>query len=62
MKMVKDQERHFDTIRWMLCSLTKEEQINNLGRTEDKEDEDWRAIKMDPIFGEDEWVEVPRNV
>ena len=61
-KMVKEQERHFDAIRWMLCSLTKEEQVNNPGCIEDKEDEDWGALKTDPIFGEDGWVEVPRNV
>ena len=24
--------------------------------------ENWDAIKADPIFGEEEWVEVPRNV
>ena len=62
MNMVKEQERHFDTIRWMPCSLTKEEQVNNPGCVEDKKDENWGAIKTDPIFGEDRWVEVPYNV
>ena len=60
--MIKEQEKHFDAIRWMLCCLTKEEQINNPGCMEDKDGEDWGSIKTDPIFGEDGWDEVPRNV
>ena len=60
MQMIKEQEKHFDALRWMISSLSKDEPEANPPVTLDKDN--WDVIKTDPIFGEDGWVEVPRNV
>ena len=62
MQMIKEQERHFDALRWMISALNKDDLEGNPPVTLDKDKEEWDAIKADPIFGEDGWVEVPRNV
>ena len=62
MQMIKEQEKQFDALRWMISSLSKDEPEANPPVTLDKDKEEWDAIKADPIFGEDGWVEVPRNV
>ena len=62
MQMIKEQERHFDAIRWMISALNKEELEANPEGTLNKDNEEWDAIKADPIFGEEGWVQVPRNV
>ena len=58
MQMFKGQERHFNAIRWMISALNKE-LTTNPEYTINKDDEDWDAIKVDPIFGYDGWVEFP---
>ena len=62
MQMIKEQERHFDAIRWMISFLHKDdnEAHPHVSLTNDNENLD--AIKADPIFGEEGWVKVPRNV
>ena len=62
MQMIKEQERHFDTIRWLISALNKDDLEANPGRDVNKDNEEWDAIKADPIFGEEGWVQVPRNV
>ena len=61
-QMIKEQEKHFDALRWMISALNKDDLERNPPITLDKDKEEWDAIKEDPIFGEDGWVEVPRNV
>ena len=62
-QMIKEQEKHFDALRWMISSLDiKDDNDANPKATLTHEDDDWEVIKRDPIFGEDGWVEVPRNV
>ena len=60
--MFEQQEKHFDAMRWLISSLFRDEDNNLAKAPSTKEDEDWEVIKKDPIFGEDGWVEVPRNV
>jgi len=43
--MIKDKERHFNAIRWMISCISKEEPTNNLNYNDDTDDEDWGAIK-----------------
>ena len=60
--MIKEQERHFDTIRWLISALNKDELEANPGGNVNKDNEEWDAIKADPIFGQEGWVQVPRNI
>ena len=62
MQMIKEQERHFDALRWMISALNKEDLQVNPPKTLLQDDEDWEVIKADPIFGKEGWVEVPRNI
>ena len=62
MQMIKEQEKHFDAIRWMISSLHKDDNEAHPPVSLTNENENWDAIKADPIFGEEGWVEVPRNV
>ena len=57
-KMFEQQEKHFDAIRWPISSHFRDE--NN--KTSLNNEEAWKDIKKNPITGQDEWVEVPRNV
>ena len=52
MQMIKQQERHFDTIRWLISALNKDDLEANPGRDENKDNEEYEVIKADPIFGE----------
>lgn len=61
-KMIREQERHFDHIRWLIASLDKEDNDMKPNGTQNLDNEEWENIKRDPIFGEDGWVEVPRDV
>ena len=60
--MIKEQERHFDLIRWMISSLHKDDNEAHPSASLTNDNENWDAIKADLIFGEKGWVEVPRNV
>ena len=62
MQLIKQQEKHFDTIRWEISALNKDDLDANPGREENKGNDDWDAKKADPIFGDEGWVQVPRNV
>ena len=60
--MIKEQERHFDAIRWMISSLHKDDNEAHPPVSLTNDNENWDAIKAVPIFGEEGWVEVPRNI
>ena len=62
MQMIKEQERHFDAIRWMISSLHKDDNEAHPPVSLTNDNENWDAIKADPIFEEEGWVEVPCNV
>ena len=62
MQMIKEQERHFDAIRWMISSLHKDDNEAHPPVSLTNDNDNWDAIKADPIFGEEGWVEVSRNV
>ena len=53
MQMIKEQERHFDTIRWMISALNKDELEANPGVNVNEDNNEWDAIKADPIFNEE---------
>ena len=53
MQTIKQQEKHFDTIRWEISALNKDDLDANPGREENKDNKDWDAIKADPIFGDE---------
>ena len=61
-QMIKEQERHFDAIRWMISALNKEELEANPKENVNKDNKEWDAIKADPIFGKEGWIQVPRNI
>mgnify|MGYP003361954555 FL=1 len=62
MQMIKEQERHFEAIRWMISSLHKDDNEAHPPVSLSVDNENWDAIKQDPIFGEEGWVDVPRNI
>ena len=53
MQMIKEQERHFDAIRWMISSLHKNDNEAHPSASLNVDNESWDEIKKDPIFGED---------
>ena len=62
MQMIKEQERRFEEIRWMISSLHKDDNEAHPHVSLSVDNENWDAIKQDPIFGEEGWVDVPRNI
>ena len=62
MQMIKEQEMYFDSLRWMISALNKDDLDANPEGTLIQDDEDWEDIKKDPIFGEEGWVEIPQNI
>ena len=60
--MIKKQERHFDTIRWLISALNKDDLEANPRRDVNKDNEEWDAIKADPILIDKGWVQVLRNI
>ena len=61
-QMIKEQEKHFDAIHWMISAFNKEDLEVNRPGTLTQDDKDWEVIKANPIFGEEGWVEVLRNI
>ena len=46
----------------MISSLHKDDNEAHPPVSLTNDNENWDAIKVEPIFGEEGWVEVPRNV
>ena len=60
--MMKDQEKQFDSLHWMISALNKDDLEGNPPVTLNNDKEEWDVIKANHIFEEDGWVEIPRNV
>jgi len=49
-------------IRWMISTLNKGDFKENTMGTLKQDDEDWCVINKDPIYGEEGWVDIPKDV
>jgi len=50
MQMIKEQEKHFDAIRWMISTLNKEDLEENPPETLNLDNKDWKVIKKIPYL------------